>query len=82
MRNYKVHIDLVDLYEYISEFDLLEYRHLFMIVFVEAENPDHACYLVRKRIKYSIMNTKNTLRARIACRKVNLYLRIDRIEAL
>lgn len=82
MRNYKLHIDLVDLWEYISEFDLIEYRSFFMIVFVEAANPDDACNLVRKRIKYSIMNSKNTIEARIACRRVNHLLRIDKVYAL
>lgn len=83
MRNYKLHIDLVDLFQYIVEFDLVEYRNLFMIVFIEASNPDDACYLIRKRIKHSIMeNNSNNIRARIACRKVNLYLRIDKIYSL
>lgn len=53
-----------------------------MIVFVEAADPDDACHLVRKRIKYSIMENNDTVRARIACRKVNLYLRIDKIFSL
>ena len=79
MRNYKLHIDLVDLFQYIVEFDLVDYRNLFMIVFVEAADPDDACYLVRKRIKFSIMENNDTIRARIACRKVNMDLRIDKI---
>lgn len=82
MRNYKLHIDLVDLYEYIIEFDLIEYRNMFMIVFVEAPDPDEACYLIRKRIKYSIMNTDSSIKARIACRMVNKLLRIDKVYCL
>lgn len=82
MRNYKLHIDLVDLYEYISEFDLIEYRNFFMIVFVEAQDPDEACYLVRQRIKHSIMEKHKTIKARIACRLVNRFLRIDKIYSL
>lgn len=82
MRNYKLYIDLVDLYEFIQEFDLLEYRNFFMIVFVEAADPDDACHLVRKRIKHSIMDASQTLKARIACRMVNYLLRIDKVYSL
>jgi len=79
MRNYKVHIDLVDLQAYILAFDLIEYRNFFMIVFVEASDPDDACYLVRKRIKYSIMNSDPSIEGRIACLWVNKLLRIDKV---
>lgn len=53
-----------------------------MIIFVEAADPDDACHLIRKRIKYSIMNSKNTIEARICCRRVNKLLRIDKVYAL
>lgn len=82
MRNFKIYIDLVDLHPYIMAFDLIEYRNFFMIVFVEASDPDDACYLIRKRIKYSIMNSESTIDARVACRWVNHLLRIEKVYSL
>ena len=82
MRNFKLHIDIVDLWEYISVLDLIEYRNFFMIVFVEATDPDEACYLVRQRIKHSILEKSDSIENRIICRLVNRLLRIDKIYSL
>ena len=73
---------MVDLWEYISVLDLIEYRNFFMIVFVEAPDPDEACYLVRQRIKHSILDKSDSIENRIICRLVNRLLRIDKIYSL
>lgn len=82
MRNYKLYIDIVDLFEYLVKFDIIEYRSFFMTVFVEAANPDDACHIIRNRIKRSIMKLDDSIEARIVCRRVNTLLRIDKIYSL
>ena len=82
MRNYKISIDLADLYIQIKELDLKDYNQPFMLKFIEAENPDDACYVVLHRIIQEILETETSIKSRILCRKIRRFLRIERIEAL
>ena len=82
MRNYKISIDLSDLYLDITDFDLREYNKPFMLKFIEAENPDDACHAVLDRVIHEILSENNSIAARILCRKIRKYMRIDKIESL
>jgi hypothetical protein len=82
MQNYKLSLDLSDLANDFSKYDLREYRLPFCLYFVEAENPDEACAMILQRIMNALMRQKNTLDTRILCRKVRRYMRIDRIETV
>jgi len=82
MRNYKISIDLSDLYLDITYFDLREYNKPFMLKFIEASNPDDACHVVLNRIIAEILTENNSIAARVLCRKIRKYMRIDKIECL
>ena len=66
----------------LQDLDLREYNKPFMLKFIEAENPDDACYNILERIITEILSEKDTLEVRVLCRKIRRYLRIDKIEAL
>ena len=82
MRNFKLSIDLSDIYLDIQKLDLREYNKPFMLKFIEAENPDDACHNLLERIISEILSEKDTIEVRILCRKIRKNLRIDRIEML
>lgn len=75
-------LDLSDLQVYFSELSLLEYNIPFKLIFLEAKDPDDACYEIIHKIMISIIKKDNTINGRIICRKVRKYLRIDKIYAL
>ena len=82
MRNFKLSIDLSDIYLDIQKLDLREYNKPFMLKFIEAENPDDACHNLLERIISEILSEKDTIEVRILCRKIRKNLRIDRIQML
>ena len=82
MRNFKIYIDLSDVYLELAKLDLRKFRDPFDVVFVEAENPDEACLIVIRRIVSAIMQESDSLTNRILCEKLKRTIRIDRIESL
>lgn len=82
MRNYKVHIDLLDALELIRDFNLSDYNAGFCTLFIEAQDPDDACNVVLKRIKTEILKHHYSLENRVLCRKLNKLIRIEKIESL
>ena len=75
-------LDLSDLQKELSLYDLREYRLPFTLYILEAENPDEACYEIMKRIQRAIMKQNQSIEARILCRKIRRYMRLDRVECL
>jgi RNAse (barnase) inhibitor barstar len=82
MRNFKISIDFSDLYLELVDLYMKEYTHPFMLVFVEAEDPDDACFKVLSRIIQIILNNGKTIENRILCRKLKNKLRIEKIYSL
>ena len=82
MRNFKVSIDLSDVYLELAQIDIREYTKPFMLVFVEADNPDEACIIVARRILKAIMQQGDTVDNRVLCRKTKRTMRIEKIESL
>lgn len=82
MRNFKIFIDICDIYLDLVDINTRKYTIPFMIMFVEADNPDGACECAVRRIINEIMSYGNELEKRILCRKVRKYIRIERIEPL
>lgn len=82
MQNYKVHIDLCDVYNDLILYDLRDFHHPFVLIFVEASDPDEACNVSINRIQSAIIKVDNSLKARIICRKIRKLIRIDKIESL
>lgn len=82
MRNFKIHIDLLDLQEFTRDLDLTEFNECFMIYFVEADNPDDAIHTLMYRIKFMIMDADESMRSRITCKLIKYLMRVERIESL
>lgn len=82
MQNFKISIDLSDIYLELSKLDLREYNAPFLLKFIEAENADDACYQILARIMKEIMKNKDCIENRILCRKVRMFIRIDKIRSL
>ena len=82
MPNYRLSIDLIDLYLDLAPYDLREYRLPFCLYFVEADNPDDACSILMYRIMTAVMKVKPTIETRVICRKIRKSMRIDKIECL
>ena len=82
MPNYRMTIDLLDLYMDLARYDLREYRLPFSLYILEADNPDDACSILLRRIMNAIMQKDPSMETRILCRKLRRFMRIDRIECL
>lgn len=82
MRNFKISIDLVDVHMQLRKFVLREYSLPYSLIFVEADDPDDACYLVLYRLMKLIMDQDPSIETRILCRKLKKYMRIDKITSL
>ena len=83
MPNYRLSIDLSDLQNDLKNYVLTgEYSMPFAMCFIEASNPDTACYEAMKRLMKKIMRQKPTLETRIICRKIRKLIRVDKIEQL
>jgi len=53
-----------------------------MIIFIEADDPDGACYFAISRIMNEVLDSGKTIKNRILCRKIKRKIRIERIESL
>ena len=82
MPNYRMTIDLLDLYIDLVRYDLREYRLPFSLYILEADNPDDACSTLLRRVMNAIMQKDPSMETRILCRKLRRFMRIDRIECL
>ena len=82
MRNFKISIDLSDVYIELQHLNLDQYTVPFMTTFVEADNPDDACGSITKRIVQEIMKNGNSIENRVLCEKIKKLIRIDKIESL
>ena len=82
MPNYRIMIDLADVFIELEKYSLREYRQPFCLYILEAENPDDACHEIMHRIMDEILKEGVTIDARIMCRKIRKYLRVDRVEVL
>lgn len=82
MPNYRLSIDLSDLYLEMEQYSLREYRLPFSLYILEAENPDDACSILLERVMTALLKVDNTMKTRILCRKVRRFMRIDKIECL
>jgi len=82
MRNFKISIDLADVHTELKKFSLREYSLPYSLIFVEADDPDEACYLILYRLMKLIMDQDSSIETRILCKKLKKYMRIDKIKSL
>ncbi len=82
MRNFRLSIDLSDVYRELEKYDLREYRGPFMLKHIEADNPDDACHRILQRIITEVMEQDSSIDTRVLCQKLKRLIRIDKIETL
>ncbi len=82
MPNYRISIDLVDLYREIENYSLREYRLPFSLYILEADNPDDAAHTIMLRIMRALLKKDTGIKTRILCRRIRRSLRLDKIETL
>lgn len=77
---YKVYLDLSLVISRLKAFQLMEYNSAFPIVFVEANNPDDACFKAVYTLIQMILKQDDTVETRILCRNIKRDIRV--IKAL
>ena len=82
MENYRISIDLSDVYFELQDYSIREYSYPFSLYILEAENPDAACDEIKVRIIREILKKDSSIDSRIFCRKISKYMRIDKVEPL
>jgi|LakMenE18May11ns_1017448.scaffolds.fasta_scaffold8810999_1 hypothetical protein len=82
MRNFKLSIDLADVHSELRKYLLREYSLPYSLIFVEADDPDDACYLVLYKLIKILMDQDPSIKTRILCKKIKKTIRIDKIISL
>jgi hypothetical protein len=82
MRNFKVYLDLTDIYPQIKKFFLREYVVQYPLIFIEADDPDDACYMVIYRLIKLIMDQDPSIETRILCKQIKRLVRVDKVISL
>ena len=78
MKIYKVYLDLSLVITVIIKFKIQEYNSPFPIVFVEAGDPDEACFLATSGLMKTILNQDSSIETRILCREIRHDIRVLR----
>jgi hypothetical protein len=84
MQNYRLSIDLSDIYKELVPYSihLIGYTLPFSLIFIEANDYDDACFITVNRLIRHILSKNKSIHNRILCRKIKRLIRIDKIEKL
>jgi hypothetical protein len=82
MKNYKLMLDISNVYRSIKHLKLKEYNGPFPTIFVSAKDPDDACKIAIDNLIYMIISQDPSIAMRITCRKIIKKSRIDKIYLL
>lgn len=82
MKQYKIDIDLTNIFLKLSEFKLRQYSIPFFTFFIEAEDPDDACYETVARMIRLILERDTSIDTRIFCRTIRRDIRFDKVRSL
>lgn len=84
MQNYRITIDLSDVYQELVKYSvhLIGYTIPFSLVFIEADNYDDACFVVVDRLIKYVLKKDKSIKSRILCRKIKRLTRINKVEKL
>lgn len=82
MRNYRIMLDISQVFNRIKHLSLRSYNCPFPTVFISAENPDEACRLAFDELITIIINQNPSMKMRIICREIKSKCRIDKVYVL
>jgi hypothetical protein len=77
---YKVYLDMTLVINNLQPYKLGKYNATFPIVFIEARNPDEACFKAAYNLIKILLEQEDTVETRLVCRKVRRYLRVMKVE--
>lgn len=75
-------LDLSNIYKDIRHLKLKEYKSPFPTVFISAQNPDDACFLIINNLIRLLLDQDPSIDMRIVCRKIRHKAKIDKIYIL
>lgn len=76
MRVYKVFMDLSLIMARLKKYTLAEYNTEYPIVFVEANDPDDACYKAKYNLIRKIMKQDSSPEAELLCSEIMHDMRV------
>ena len=77
---FKIRLDLSLIINRLIRFDLQEYDSTQPIVFIEAANPDDACFKAIFNLIQIILKQDSSIEARLLCRSIREDVRILKIS--
>ena len=77
---FKVHLDLSLIINRLIRFNLNEYNSTKPIVFVEAANPDGACFKATFNLIQIILKQDDSIESRLICRAIREDIRIIKVS--
>ena len=77
---FKIRLDLSLIINRLIRFDLQEYDSTQPIVFIEASNPDDACFKAIFNLIQIILKQDSSIESRLLCRSIREDIRILKIS--
>lgn len=82
MINFRIMLDISNIYRDIKHLNLKKYNSPFPTLFVSAKDPDDACNLVINALIEIIIEQDSSINMRIICKKIRRKSKIDKIYIL
>jgi hypothetical protein len=82
MKTYRIMLDISNVYPKIRHLFLKIYNSPFPTVFVNANDPDEACFIVFNDLIKIIIKQNPSIEMRLVCREIIQYSRIDKVYEL
>jgi len=82
MRNFKVSLDLSNIFREIEKYRLREFDAPFLTIFIQADDPDEVCCELLLRIINQLLKIDNSITTRVLCRNIRKKIRFDKIQEL
>lgn len=82
MINFRIMLDISNIYREICHLKLKKYDSPFPTIFVSAKDPDEACFICINDLIKIIIDQQPTIQMRIICKKLRRVCKIDKIYIL
>lgn len=82
MINFRITLDISNIYGEIKHLNLKKYNSPFPTVFITATDPDDACAVVFNTLIKIIMDQDPSIKMRIICKKLKRICKIDKMHIL
>lgn len=82
MINFRIMLDISNIYREIRHLNLKKYNSPFPTIFLTAKDPDDSCALVFDLLIKIIMDQDPSIQMRIICRKLKRICKIDKLQIL